>query len=152
MKRSLTFRVFQSIFHAYGHPAILSTHPTTLEITTNHELTHRGDCVVAVKSSSAVRNLSVDLKRVLSSSSGRGQLRLQVGPFEFTVEGKGDPRLTFSHETDLVVRKSRFISDRSIMIHANKYSKEIPRDMVRLLQDPTSAVTVEVSAIDGERL
>src|SRR5438132_6713312 len=149
MKRSLTFRVFQSIFHAYGHPAILSTHPTTLEITTNHELTHRGDCVVAVKSSSAVRDLTVDLKRVLSSSSGRGQLRLQVGPFEFTVEGKGDPRLTFSHETDLVVRKSSFISDRTLMIHADKSSMDIPRDMVRLLQDPTSSVTVEIYAIYG---
>ena len=152
MKCTLLFRVFQSIFHAYGHPAILSTHPTTLEITTDHELTHRGDCVVAVKSSSAIRNLPADLKRVLSSSSGRGRLRLQVGPFEFTVKGKGDPRLTFSHETDLVVRKSGFISDRTLMIHADKSSMDIPRDMVRLLQDPTSRVTVEISANDRGRL
>ncbi len=105
-----------------------------------------------MKSSSAVQDLTLDLKRVLSSSSGRGQLRLQVGPFEFTVEGKGDPRLTFSHETDLVVRKSGFISDRTLMIHANKSSMDIPRDMVRLLQDPTSTVTVEISAIDEGRL
>src|SRR6266581_7520858 len=152
MKRSHLFRVYHLIFHAYGHPAILSTHPTTLEITTSHELSYRGDCVVAVKSSSAGRDLPVDLKRVLSSSSGRGRLRLQVGPFEFTVEGTGDPRLTFSHETDLVVRKSAFISDRTLMIHANKSSIDIPRDMVRLLQDATSRVTVEISATDAGRL
>src|SRR5436853_3763411 len=152
MKGAVLLRVLHSIFHAYGHPAILSTHPTTLEITTSHELTHRGDCVVAVKSSNAVRNLPMDLKRVLSSSSGRGRLRLQVGRFEFAVEGKGDPRLTFSHETDLVVRKSGFISDRTLMIHADKSSMDIPREMVRLLQDPTSRVTVEISAIDGGRL
>src|SRR5207302_4873383 len=135
MKRSHLFRVYHSIFQAYGHPAILSTHPTTLEITTSHELTHRGDCVVAVKSSSAVRNLTLDLKQVLSSSSGRGQLKLQVGPFEFTVEGKGDARLTFSHETDLVVRKSSFIYERTIMIHANKSSLVNPRVLVRLHLD-----------------
>jgi hypothetical protein len=152
MKRASIFGVFHSIFHAYGHPAILSTHPTTLEITTSHELTHRGDCVVAVKSSSAVRNLPADLKRLLSSSSGRARLRLQTGPFEFTVEGRGDPRLTFSHETDLVVRKSGFISDRTLMIHADKSSMDIRRDMVRFLQDATSRVTVEISAIDGGRL
>ena len=152
MKCAPLFRVFHSIFHAYGHPAVLSTHPTTLEITTSHELTHRGDCVVAVKSSSAVRDLPVGLKRVLSSSSGRGRLRLEVGGIEFMVEGRGDPRLTFSHQTDLVVRKSGFISDRTLMIHANKSSMDIPRDMVRLLQDPTSAVTVEISAIRGGRL
>ena len=137
------------IFHAYGHPAILSTHPTTLEITTNPILTHRGDCVVAVKSSSAVRNLPEDLKRVLSSSSGRGRLALRVGTFEFTVEGRGNPGLTFSHETDLVVRKSAFVSDRTLMIRADKSSIDIPRDMVRMLEDPTNRVTVEISVIDA---
>ena len=144
--------VFRAIFHAYGHPAILSTHPTTLEITTSPDLTHRGDCVVAVRSSSAVRNLPEDLKRVLSSSSGRGRLALRVGPFEFAVEGIGDPRLAFSHETDLIVRKSAFISDRTLMILADKSSMDIPREMVQLLRDPISKVTVEISATDSGRL
>ena len=149
MKLSRLFRMSLSIFHACGHPAILSTHPSTLEITTSHELTRRGDCVVAVKSSSAVRHLPEDLKRVLSSSRGRGRLALRVGPFEFTVEGRGDPRLTFLHDTDLVVRKSAYISDRTLMIHADKSSMDIPRDMVRLLQDSNNMVTVEISATDG---
>ena len=112
------------------------------------ELTHRGDCIVAVKSSGAVRNLPQDMKHILSSSSGRGELALRVGPYEFTVEGRGDPRLTFRHETDLVVRKSAFISDRTLMIHADKSSMDIPRDMVRMLQDPKNIVTVEISATD----
>jgi uncharacterized protein len=102
-----------------------------------------------VKSSGAVRSLPEDLKLVLSSSSGRGRLALRVGPFEFAVEGRGDPRLSFSHETDLVVRKSGFISDRTLMILANKSSMDIPREMVRLLQDPTNRVTVEISATDA---
>jgi uncharacterized protein len=106
---------------------------------------------VAVNSSGAVRNLQEDLKRVLSSSSGRGRLALRVGPFEFLVEGKGDPRLTFSHDTDLVVRKSGFISERTLMILADKSSIDIPRHMVRLLQDPANRVTVEVSATYTER-
>src|SRR5260370_26514050 len=145
MKRLRSFRVFPSIFHAYGHPAILSTHPSTLEITTSHELTRRGDCVVAVKSSSAVRNLPEDLKRVLSNSNGRGRLALRVGTFEFNVEGRGDPRLTFSHDTDLVVRKSAFISDRTLMIHADKSSIDIPRYIVRMLQDAKNRRPIQVS-------
>ncbi len=149
MRRSRLVGVFRSIFHAYGHPAILSTHSTTLEITTSRELTHRGNCVVAVKSSSAGRNLPEDLKRALLSSTGRGRLALRVGIFEFTVEGRGDPRLTFSHDTDLVVRKSAFISERTLMINANKSSIDIPRDMVRMLQDPNNRVTVEISASDA---
>lgn len=145
-------KVFCSIFQAYGHPAILSTHPTTLEITTSDELTQGGDCVVAVKSSSAICSLPEDLKQALSSSSGRGRLVLRAGPFEFEVEGRGDPRLTFSHETDLVVRKSGFISDRTLMVFADKSSMDIPRDMVRLLQDPACRVTVEISVTGLGRL
>ena len=141
----------RSIFHAYGHPAVLSTHPTTLEITTSRELTYRGDCVVAVNSTISVRNLPEDLKRVLSSSSGRGRLALRVGPFEFVVEGRGDSRLTFSHDTDLVVRKSGFISERTLMILADKSSMDIPRHMVQLLQNPTNRVTVEISVTYAER-
>ncbi|TMI58912.1 DUF371 domain-containing protein, partial [Candidatus Bathyarchaeota archaeon] len=38
-------------FHAFGHPRILSTHPTTIEITRSQNLTIRGDCVIGVKSS-----------------------------------------------------------------------------------------------------
>lgn len=104
---------------------------------------------MAVKSSGAVRNLPEDLKRALSNSTGSGRLSLRVGPYEFTVEGRGDPRLTFSHETDLVVRKSAFISDRTLMIHADKSSMDIPRDMVRMLQDQNNRVTVEISASDS---
>jgi uncharacterized protein len=105
---------------------------------------------VAVRSSSAVRNLPEELKRVLSSSSGRGRIALRVGTFEFTVEGRGNPGLTFSHETDLVVRKSGFVSDRTLMIYADKSSIDIPREMVRMLQDPNSMVTVEISANHAE--
>jgi len=152
MKPLCVFRVFPSIFHAYGHPAILSTHPTTLEITAGDSLTRRGDCVVAVRSSSTVRDLPEELKRVLSSSSGRGLIALRVGTFEFTVEGRGNPGLTFSHETDLVVRKSGFISDRTLMIYADKSSIDIPREMVRMLQNPNNKVTVEISATDAGRL
>jgi uncharacterized protein len=103
---------------------------------------------VAVNSSGAAQSLPEDLKRVLSSSSGRGRLALRVGQLEFVVVGRGDPRLTFTHETELVVRKSDFISDRTLMILADKSSADIPRDMVRLLQDPTSGVTIEISATD----
>jgi hypothetical protein len=152
MKPLCVFMVFPSIFHAYGHPAILSTHPTTLEITASDSLTRRGDCVVAVRSSSTVRDLPEELKRVLSSSSGRGRIALRVGTFEFTVEGRGNPGLTFSHETDLVVRKSGFISDRTLMIYADKSSIDIPREMVRMLQNPNNRVTVEISATDAGRL
>lgn len=68
-----------------------------------------------------------------------------VGRFEFEVHGRGDPRLLLSHPTDLVIRRSGFVSDRTLMIHADKSAADLPRGMVRLLQDPRNSVTIEIS-------
>jgi hypothetical protein len=134
-------------FHAYGHPAVLSTHPSTIEITKETHLSAKGDCIVAVNSSAGPADLSADLRRALRRPSTKAQLILKVGRFQFTVEGEGAPELTLSHPTDFVIRKSGFVSDRTLIIHANRAAKDIPREMVKLLQDPTSKLTVEILTV-----
>src|SRR2546428_5177753 len=93
MKCSHIFWVFHSIFHAYGHPAILSTHPTTLEITTSHELSHRGDCIVAVRHSRRARKLTIGLKPDLFIALRGGRRRRSAGLLAFTGGGGGDARV-----------------------------------------------------------
>jgi uncharacterized protein len=137
----LTFR-----FKARGHPAVRSTHRTTLEITRDQDLTKRGDCIVAVGSTKGLPEFPEDLKEILTQSGATGHLILSTGHFTFKVEGSGDPGLTFSHATDIVVRKSKFISDRTLLINADKSAVDLPRGMVRLLQDPRRSVTIEISA------
>lgn len=137
-------------FLAYGHPAVLSNHPTTIEITKESHLTPKGDCVVAINSSKGLVDLPIDLKRTLSSKEGRARVTLTTGTFQFVTEGSGDPRLTFSHPKDLVIRKSGFISDRTLMIHADKAARDVPREMVRLLQDPKNSVAVQIAKVIGE--
>ena len=134
-------------FTARGHPAILSTHLTTLEITKDKSLTKRGDCIVAVSSSTGLIDLPGELKETLRQSRSRGRLTLKTGVFIFRVEGSGHPRLTFSNSTDIVVRKSDFISDRTLFVNADKSASDIPREMVKALRDPKRAITIEISAI-----
>ncbi|TMI47947.1 DUF371 domain-containing protein [Candidatus Bathyarchaeota archaeon] len=133
-------------FHAYGHPSVLSTHPSTIEITKEAHLSSRGDCIVAVNSSVGPADLPDDLRTVLSTPGAEARLVLRLGRFQFTVEGEGDPRLTLSHATDLVVRRSGFISDRTLMIHADKAASDLPREMVRMLKDRRNSVSIEISA------
>ena len=137
-------------FQAFGHPSVLSTHPTTLEITRERSLSTRGDCVVAVGSSKGAVDLPHDLKVALARSDVNAKLVLRVGSLRFIVRGTGDPRLTLSHPTDMVVRRSGFISDRTLMIHADKSASDLPREMVHLLQDPKITVSIEISTTDGE--
>ncbi len=137
----MTFR-----FDARGHPSILSTHNTTLEITKDEHLTKKGNCIVAVNSTKGLFELPSDLKGTLTQPRAKGQLTLRAGDFTFRVEGFGDPRLTFSHATDMVVRRSGFVSDRTLLVNADKSASDIPRRMLRLLQNPTCKIAIEISA------
>jgi len=92
-------------------------------------------------------DLPEELKETLKQPGSRGRLTLKTDEFTFRVEGSGHPRLTFSHSTDTVVRKSDFISDRTLFVNADKSASDIPREMVEALRDPTRAVTIEISAI-----
>jgi len=134
------------VFKARGHPSILSSHPTTLEITTDTHLTTRGDCIVAVEAEHGLQDLPSRIKKALSTEKGRGRLTLRAGGLCFTVEGRGSAGLTFESSSDIVVRKSGFVSDRTLMVHSDRAAIDIPRKMVRLLQDPEEVLTVEISA------
>jgi len=132
-------------FYACGHPAVLSTHPTTLELTKEAALTKNGNCIVAVGSSAGLRDLPQAMKNALSSESCTARLTLMIGDHRFSLEGHGAKRLTFSHPTDMVVRKSGFVSDRTLMVHADRAAADLPRSLVELLQDPVRKILVELT-------
>ena len=132
-------------FHARGHPAVLSTHPTTLELTKEADLSKNGDCIVAVGSSVGLRDLPEPMKNALSSETCRARLTLKIDLHRFAIEGHGAQGLMLSHPTDIVVRKSGFVSDRTLMVHANRAAADLPRSLVQLLQDPARKVLVELA-------
>ncbi len=133
-------------FTAHGHPSILSSHPTTLEITTEPHLTKRGDCIIAVKAEYGLQDIPSNIKKALSTEKGRGKLTISVEGQTFTVEGSGSSGLAFTNPKEIVVRKSGFVSARTLMVYANKAADDIPRRMVKLLQDPAQVITIEISA------
>ena len=132
-------------FSARGHPAVLSTHPTTLELTKEASLSRNGNCIIGVGSSAGLRDLPQTMKNALSNETCRAHLTLILGDHRFAIEGHGAHGLTFSHPTDIVVRKSSFISDRTLMVHADRAASDLPRSMVELLQDPARKILVELT-------
>ncbi len=133
-------------FYARGHPSVSSTHPTTLELTKDTGLGKNGDCIIAVGCSVGLRDLPEPMKNALSSGACRARLTLRVDVHQFAVEGRGAHGLTLSHPTDIVVRKSGFVSDRTLMVLADSAAADIPRSFVELLQDPRRKVLVELVA------
>jgi len=124
---------------------VRSTHRTTLEITKEPALSEKGDCIVAVESSAGMKDLPQKMKRSLCRESSKARLTLSIDSYCFSVEGRGAKGLTLAHPTDIVIRKSGFLSDRTLFVHANRSAADIPRSFVELLRDPSRCVVVEIS-------
>src|SRR2546422_1412985 len=133
-------------FHAFGHPRILSTHPTTMEITRSQNLTIRGDCVIGVKSSHGLGDFPDEIKRWLGNNSGRGRLEMRVREEVGSIEGRGAKGLRFMDLNGIVGRRSGFVSERTLMVYSDKAARDIPRQMIKLLVEPGEKIWFELSA------
>jgi len=121
-------------FYAWGHRNIRATHPTTLEITRDAELTSRGDCIVAVRAEKGALDLKDSLKKLIRTENSKITLELKAGELSFKVQGLGSSKLTLTHPTDLVVRKSSFTCPRTLMVKADKSAADIPRSIIKILR------------------
>jgi hypothetical protein len=67
---------------------------------------------------------------------------IKVGDFTEVITGKGDQNLPLSHPTDIVLRKSSFICDRTLMINADKAARDLSREFVNMLRNPNAVIEV----------
>ena len=120
----------------FGHENIRSNHKKTIEITKESHLTPRGDCIVGVNANSSCSDLPEKLKNKLKNSKTNVHFLIKVGDDEFTLEGKGHPNLTLTHDEDIVLRKSDFTCPRTLSVKCDKASDLVPREMISKLQNP----------------
>jgi len=123
---------------------VRSAHPTTIEVTTEDHLTPRGDCIVGVGASAGCAQLDAQLKEGLRRKGSRVTIRLFVGSSTFEVKAEGDPRLELSHPHDIVIRKSDYVSDRTLAVNADAAARDIPREIVQQLKNPDTVGRLEI--------
>ena len=121
-----------------GHPNVRSLHPTTVEVTTDETLSVKGDCIIGVAADRGCLGLSKTTKVALRTPGARVVLSFEVGGTAFAIQAEGHPDLLLSHPTDMVVRKSEFISDRTLAIRADASARDLPRNIVTELKDTTA--------------
>lgn len=117
----------------YGHENVRATHKTTLEITKEEHLTPKGDCIIGVRASASVKDLPEELKKKVWEG-GKLEFILEVSKERFTFYAFGHRELALSHPLDIVIRKSSFLSDRTLAIKSTAAAIDIPRDIVNLLK------------------
>ena len=138
---------FEETITAHGHPNLLATHRSTLELTKDSTLTREGDCIIAVGANKGARDLSSKLKRLLIMENPSVSLTLEANGLRDVVSGRGHPELNFQNSECMVFRKSNYVCGRTVMIQADKAAADINRDLVRLLRQEATVVkvTIEVS-------
>jgi len=119
-----------------GHENILSLHKKTIEITKDSQLTVNGVCIIGVGSNLACIDLPENFKKKIQNPTTEIKFSIVTDEHSFTIHGMGSEKLTLKHSNDIVLRKSAFTCSRTIAIKCDKASDDIPRNMVKKLQDP----------------
>jgi len=131
---------------ASGHELIRATHGTTFEITKERSLTPRGNCIIAVGADKSAADLSPEFKELARRRGAEITITIESEDGEREIiRAFGDPRLTFTHPRDMVIRKSRYVCSRTVAVKADKAARDISRSLVRRIRDPTKRVKITLT-------
>lgn len=121
---------------AFGHPNITARHKTTFEITKDPEISKKADCIIGVRASKSISEIPEEAKKLIRAGA-RVEIELCLPDYGIKdhAVGFGDQRLSFTHPTDIVIRKSRFVCGRTLLISANKSAFDLNRELIELLKD-----------------
>ncbi|HDD35898.1 MAG TPA: DUF371 domain-containing protein [Archaeoglobus veneficus] len=141
--------MFSETVEAWGHPNITALHKTTFEVTKDSELSKRGDCIIGVRANKAIRDLNENLKEMLKLGY-KAKITLELPDYGIKDEivGLGNEKMSFKHKKDIVVRKSNYVCDRTLLIKATKSAFEIDREMIKLLKDPSTRLILKIEIIN----
>jgi len=134
------------IIIAYGHENIQATHKTTLEITKDKHLTRNGDCIIAVAADKSLADLSPKFKEKLRRKNAILTIRIEAEGVVEEIKASGSSHLILTHPTEIVVRKSDYVSNRTLAIRADKTSYDLSKRLVDKLKNPNQKVKITLTA------
>jgi hypothetical protein len=130
----------------YGHGNVKATHKTTLEFTKDTHLSKKGDCIIAVAADKALADLSAEFKENLRKPHAKLIILIEAGGIIEQVNAYGSPRLILSHPTDMVIRKSGYVCNRTLAVHADKAAQDLSKALVEKLKNPQQKVKITLIA------
>lgn len=125
--------MIDTIVKAFGHRNLLATHKTTIELTREDFLTKEGDCIIGVRADKAAANLDKRFKELLKLGK-KITVTLECNGFKDKVTAYGDPRLTFTDRTSMIIRKSDYACGRTLAVRADKAAADLNRNLIEELK------------------
>jgi len=133
------------VIEAYGHQNVRSTHKTTFEITKEVDLTSRGDCIVAVSATKGAADLKTKFKEAAKKENAKITVTIEADGVREIVRARGSPRLSFTHPTDLVIRKSGYICGRTVAVRADKAASDLSRKLVEKMRSSRQKIEITLT-------
>lgn len=136
-------------FKVRGHKNVRALHERSLEFTKEDFLTERGDCIVGVSSTKALRDFNQLFKELARRSSSL-IITLIVGmngEYDVVV-GRGGEGLTYSDDVRIIIRKSDYVSGNTAAVRADKAARDLSRGLVNYLRRDGSEALVLMLVVD----
>ncbi|HMK93984.1 MAG TPA: DUF371 domain-containing protein [Candidatus Limnocylindrales bacterium] len=130
---------------AWGHENIQAVHPSTLMFTKEKHLSKKGDCVIAVAADKAVADLSREFKQELKKPNSKLTITIEADGSTQQINASGSAKLALTNQVDMVIRKSDYISDRTLAICADKSSNDLPRGFIEKLKNPEQGIKITLA-------
>jgi hypothetical protein len=135
----------EEIVFGCGHQNIQATHRTTIEFTKDKHLSKRGDCIVAVAADKAVADLNPQFKANLRKPNAKLTMLIEADGIAERIQARGAQQLILSHPREAVLRRSNYVSDRTLAVHANKAANDLSRELVEKLRNPEQKVKITLT-------
>ncbi len=133
------------IVFGHGHENIQATHKTTLEFTKEKNLSRKGDCIIAVAADKALADLNPQFKANLRKPNATLTILVEAGGITAQIQACGAQQLILTHPTEVVVRRSNYVSDRTLAVHADKAANDLSRELVEKLKNPKQKVKITLT-------
>lgn len=132
----------RDIIRAKGHKNITARHRSTFQITKDQDITKRADCIIAVSADKSVSDLSNELKNAAKKDDAKIFIKVIAGNRCEIVEGTGCEKLELTDAKDIVIRKSDFVSERTLMIKADRSAADFDLKLIENLKEPHDVLII----------
>jgi len=123
----------EEVVHARGHEHVTAAHASTFELTSDDYLTPAGDCILGIEADRVPADFDEAFVAACRDADATIVAVIEADGIAATVEGRGDPDLSFESDRSLVGRTSDYVDDRTVMVGADAAAADLDRDLVAAL-------------------
>ena len=118
-----------------GHSNVTSRHKSTFEITRDAEIGPTADCIIGVGMDRTMSDFPKEFKERIANPDTKIIVELETENGHDIITGFGHEDLTLTHPTDIVIRKSDYTCDRTLMINADKAARDLDSNLIEDLKN-----------------